>query len=322
MENFILFILLVILVEVTYLVTVNYRKPIVKSANEHPIFVDTSVLIDGRILTMAKLGFMSGKLVVPKSVIGELQFLADNADPVKRTKARGGLDAIFELQNMPNIRLEIMQDAQDVKEGVDSRLLKLAKRYNGSIFTVDYNLNKVARVEEVPVLNVNDLAMNLRIEYLPGDKSMLELTQKGQDANQAIGHLKDGTMVVVENAGDYVNKKVEVEFTRSLQTQAGKMMFAKLADVKNQTKTLSKPGGRKKPFTNNPMTVVNSDDKKQALKKPVKSDYNKKFNSKKSNNQDNNRKPNPGQNKPKRVTKKLSKGQRNEQNFIDLANNQ
>lgn len=224
--------LLLIAAEATYLVASQSKKHISKKAGR-PIFVDTSVLIDGRIIPVAQSGFMgSDTLYIPRSVIGELQYLADTADAEKRARARHGLDVVSELQKLPNVKVEIFQDGSKAEEGVDERLLKLAKQYKGVVCTIDYNLNKVAQVEDIIVLNVNDLAMSLRMAYLPGEKLLLELTQKGQDSHQALGHLTDGTMVVVERASNLIGKSVEVEFIRSLQTAAGKMMFARLVDKK------------------------------------------------------------------------------------------
>lgn len=191
------------------------------------IFVDTSVLIDGRIVAVAASGFIGGTLAIPRSVIGELQFLADNADADKRARARHGLDIVRELQEMTGVDVEIFQDGSKAEEGVDERLLNLAKKHGGSICTIDYNLNKVAVVEGVQVCNVNELAKSLRMAYLPGEKVMLELVQKGNDSHQGVGYLTDGTMVVVEQAAAQVGQTVEIEFIRSLQTAAGKMMFAK-----------------------------------------------------------------------------------------------
>ncbi len=230
MEILIISLLLVIAAEATYLVATSAVKPMNKKAGR-PVFVDTSVLIDGRIIAVAKSGFVgSDTLFIPRSVIGELQYLADNADNEKRSRARHGLDVVTELQAMPNVKVEIFQDGSRAEEGVDERLLKLAKQHNGVVCTIDYNLNKVAQVENIIVLNVNDLAMSLRMAYLPGEKIMLELTQKGQDGHQAVGHLTDGTMVVVERANKLIGQTVEIEFIRSLQTAAGKMMFAKLVE--------------------------------------------------------------------------------------------
>ena len=246
MENTINIILLVIiLVQVTYLVAVNTKK-ISHKKETRPIFVDTSVLIDGRIIPVAQSGFINGTLSIPRSVIGELQFLADNADNEKRSRARYGLDVVAELQKIPNVKIIIFQDGSRAEEGVDERLLKLAKKYHGSICTIDYNLNKVAQVENIKVLNVNDLALSLRMTYLPGEKILLDLTGKGQDAHQAIGHLADGTMVVVEHANNLIGKTVEIEFIRSLQTAAGKMMFAKVITNKYTQNTRRKSSNIKR----------------------------------------------------------------------------
>lgn len=263
MEIIIIALLLVIAAEATYLVAVNTKKSVNKKAGR-PIFVDTSVLIDGRIIAVAESGFVgSDTLFIPRSVIGELQYLADNADTEKRGRARHGLDIVSELQKMPDVKVEIFQDGSKAEEGVDERLLKLAKQYRGAICTIDYNLNKVAQVENIVVLNVNDLAMSLRMAYLPGEKIMLELTQKGQDGHQAVGHLTDGTMVVVERANKLVGQTVEIEFIRSLQTAAGKMMFAKLVEKKQ-------PAPRQ--FTKNDKPVPVQPSKKQfvAAREPAR----------------------------------------------------
>jgi len=217
-----------ITVGVAYLVIAQSIKFKHSKKQHMPIFVDTSVLIDGRIISIAESGFITSTLFIPRSVVGELQFLADNADAEKRSRARHGLDIVKELQAMAHVKVEIFNDGTKAEEGVDNRLLKLAKEYNGAICTIDFNLNKVAQVENIPVLNVNDLAKTLRMAYLPGEKITLELTQKGNDQHQAVGHLDDGTMVVVEHASSQLGKIVEIEFIRGLQTAAGKMMFARI----------------------------------------------------------------------------------------------
>jgi len=229
MDILIIVLLFVIAAEATYLTVNNFQK--FGRTSQSPIFVDTSVLIDGRIVSIAQSGFMSRTLYIPRSVVGELQFLADNADSEKRTRARHGLDVINELQALTTVDTKIFQDGTRAKDGVDNRLLELAKKHNGSICTIDYNLNKVAVVEGIAVLNVNDLAKTLRMAYLPGERTLIELTQKGNDSHQGVGHLSDGTMVVVEQGGQLVGKSVEIEFIRSLQTAAGKMMFAKLVNA-------------------------------------------------------------------------------------------
>lgn len=254
-NEIILLLVLFLVAELSYLI---YRLPrTTLKTKERPILIDTSVLMDGRILPIASTGFISGTVVVPRSVVGELQFLADNADAEKRSRARQGLDAISELQKMPGIEFELLQDGSKADEGVDERLLTLAKRHNAVICTIDYNLNKVAVVEGIKVLNVNELAQSIRMAHLPGEKMLIELTQKGQDSHQAVGYLSDGTMVVVEQSQSLIGKTVEIEVVRSLQTAAGKMMFAKRVDAKVPTKNHvatenQKPAGRKAPFAAKP----------------------------------------------------------------------
>lgn len=272
MEYIIITLLLIIIVEITYLVAVNTKRLSHKKEIK-PIFVDTSVLMDGRIIAVAQSGFIIGQLSIPRSVIGELQFLADNSDSEKRSRARHGLDLVTELQAMPNVKVEIFQDGSKAKEGVDERLLNLAKKYQGSICTIDYNLNKVAKVEGIEVLNVNDLAMSLRMAYLPGERMFLELTAKGQDSHQAVGHLVDGTMVVVEHASSQLGKTIEIEFIRSLQTAAGKMMFAKLVEAKKPNTATKNPAstGRKPVEKPKQTSGGNKQLDKKAVSKNVKS---------------------------------------------------
>lgn len=225
---------LLILGEVSYLLA-KLPKSTIKSKGR-AILVDTSVLMDGRITGLAATGFIGGTLVVPRSVIGELQFLADHADADKRSRARQGLDIVSELQNMEKVDVEILQDGSKAEEGVDERLLTLAKQHGAVICTLDFNLNKVAVVEGITVLNINELAQSLRLMHLPGEQIMIELNQKGQDAHQGVGYMPDGTMVVVEHARKYIGQTVGIEVVRSLQTAAGKMMFARLSD-----RSLTKP---------------------------------------------------------------------------------
>ena len=250
-------VVLILLAEVTYLLV---KLPRQTSGKKRMMFVDTSVLIDGRIVPVIASGFVSDTIAIPRSVIGELQFLADNADPDKRSRARHGLDIVRELQQIEGVDVQIFQDGSKAEEGVDERLLKLAKKHNGAVCTIDYNLNKVAAVEGITVCNINELAKNLRMAYLPGEKILLELVQKGQDNHQGVGYLPDGTMVVVEHASAQVGQAVEVEFIRSLQTAAGKMMFAKKvetssskngsAQTKQQTKTRPQKASGTKPIKN------------------------------------------------------------------------
>lgn len=213
---------------------------------EKPIFVDTSVLMDGRILSIAKSGFITSDLVIPRSVILELQLLADKSDHEKRERARYGLDVVAELQAFDTVTVRMMDDGK-ATDGVDERLLELAKAHHGTVMTIDFNLNKVASVENVAVLNINELAQGLRMMHLPGERFSIELVEKGSDNHQAVGYLPDGTMVVVENASSKLGQVHTVECMRSLQTVAGKMMFARLvepSDKQHVAKKQPNPVGR------------------------------------------------------------------------------
>lgn len=241
MELIIIAALLYIAAVVTYQVIRSQGGMRLRSSRQRPIFVDTSVLIDGRIVAVAESGFLTSPLYIPRSVVGELQLLADGGDSDKRARARHGLDVVKILQGIKKVDVTLFSDSETAREGVDNRLLSLAKKHGGVVCTIDYNLNKVAQVEGLGVLNVNELAKSLRMAYLPGERLMLELTQKGNDAHQAVGHLADGTMVVVEHASQQVGKTLEIEFIRSLQTAAGKMMFAKLTQQPQPKPAAVKP---------------------------------------------------------------------------------
>jgi len=228
MELFIIILLVVILVETTWLsIKATKKTDFIVKKPRRKVFVDTSALIDGRILAVAQAGFLGDEILIPRSVIRELQLLADGNDAEKRARARHGMDVVNELERVVSSDVEIFDDELD-RTKVDERLIELAKEYRGMILTNDFNLGKVAVTEKIDVLNVNDLALGLRSEYLPGEKLQIKITGKGANARQGVGYLKDGTMVVVDEAAKLVGKEVEVEFVRFLQTAAGKMMFAKV----------------------------------------------------------------------------------------------
>jgi len=249
MEILFTIVLLYIAAQTTYLTVRSlHHAPLHISEKGKQIFVDTSVLIDGRIIALAQSGFIMNTLSIPRSVIGELQFLADHGDTEKRTRARHGLDVVNQLQDMKLVKVEIFPDSPRAEEGVDNRLLTLSKKHKGVLCTIDFNLNKVAQVEGIQVLNVNDLAKSLRMAYLPGERLMLELTTKGSDSHQAVGHLTDGTMVVVEHANTSIGSTREVEFIRSLQTAAGKMLFARLAEPAKPKQVATKAVKGRKPL--------------------------------------------------------------------------
>ena len=241
METFLLFLILSIVCGLWF--DLKNDKPLISKAKKQ-VLVDTSILIDGRFLAVARTGFINFDILIPRSVVGELQILADGGDDEKRVRARYGLDIISALQNEEKITVSILVDGNSAEEGVDNRLISLAKKMNADILTADYNLNKVAKVEGIEVLNINELVQSVRADYLPGEKIMLEITQKGNEKKQGIGHLPDGTMVVVENGEGLIGTISEVEFIRSLQTAAGKMMFARPASVKVSKVEIQKSKGR------------------------------------------------------------------------------
>ncbi len=224
MELFILIVVLVILAETTFLVVRKY-KPI-RNGNRK-IYVDTSVLIDGRILNIARTGFIDGDLIILKSVLRELQLLADGKDNEKRNRARAGLNNVSELERVVEVNTEIYDDGEGYKK-VDDELLKYAKANKGAVLTIDYNLIKVAEAEKIETLNINDLALAVRTEFLPGEKIRLKITEKGSNRGQGVGHLSDGTMVVVDKAANKIGKDLIVEFVRFHETSSGKMIFAKI----------------------------------------------------------------------------------------------
>ena len=224
MELLILLTCLAIFAETSFIIFHNFKP---KSNNKRSIYIDTSALIDGRILNIAKSGFLDGDLIILKSVLLELQLIADSKDSEKRLRARAGLTVAADLERVININTEIINDKDNLKK-VDDKLLKYAKENKGAILTLDYNLIKVAEAEKIETLNINDLALATRSDFLPGEKVKLRILDKGSNKGQGVGHLDDGTMVVVEGAARKIGREVTVELTKFYETPAGKMIFAKL----------------------------------------------------------------------------------------------
>ncbi|MBR3169233.1 TRAM domain-containing protein [Candidatus Saccharibacteria bacterium] len=220
----ILIIVLVILVETTILVSKKFGSTL---SGRRKIYVDTSVLIDGRILDIAKTGFLDGDLIILKSVLLELQLIADSKDPDKRSRARDGLQNAAELERIVNINTEVVDDSDGTKK-VDEELLKVAKKNNGYIMTIDYNLIKVAEAEKIGTLNINELSLAVRTEFMPGEQFKIKILEKGSNQGQGVGHLPNGTMVVVENAASKIGQEVNVKFSRYFENSAGRMIFARL----------------------------------------------------------------------------------------------
>lgn len=204
------------------------KKHLPTRSGYRKIYVDTSALIDGRILNVARTGFIDGDLIILKSVLRELQLLADGKDNEKRNRARIGLENVSELERIVEVNTEIIDDGEN-PNGVDNRLLEYAKKNRGAILTLDYNLIKVAEAEKTETLNINDLAIAVRTDYVPGQKMKVRITEKGANRGQGVGHLPNGTMVVVDKASNKIGREVTVELVRFHETSAGKMIFAKIA---------------------------------------------------------------------------------------------
>lgn len=194
--------------------------------SELKLLLDTSVIIDGRIADVADTGFLLGTLLVPRFVLNELQYIADSSDAMRRNRGRRGLEILDKLQQNTAITIEFIdQDPADAQQ-VDDKLISLAKALDGAVITNDYNLNRVARLQGVKILNINELANAVKSIFLPGEEIPLHIIQAGKEFGQGVGYLEDGTMVVVENGRQYLNQDILVQVTKVLQTNAGRLVFA------------------------------------------------------------------------------------------------
>lgn len=195
-----------------------------------PKILDTSVIIDGRILEVMKTGFLEGPIVIPEFVLVELRHIADSSDSLKRTRGRRGLDILNKIQEEYRIEIYNTDSEKTLREipEVDVKLLKLAQILKGKVVTNDFNLNKVASIQEVPVLNINELANAMKPMVIPGETMTVTLIKQGKDQNQAVAYLDDGTMIVVENGRRKIGQTVEILVTSVLQTAAGRMIFGKV----------------------------------------------------------------------------------------------
>jgi uncharacterized protein YacL len=192
-----------------------------------PKILDTSVIIDGRIFDICKTGFVEGPLVIPAFILEELRHIADSSDTLKRNRGRRGLDILNKIQKELDIPVQICEkDFEDIQE-VDSKLLKLGQELNGAVLTNDYNLNKIAEFQGVPVLNINELANAVKPVVLPGEEMPVQVIKDGKETGQGIGYLDDGTMIVVDGGKKHVGETIDVLVTSVLQTAAGRMIFAK-----------------------------------------------------------------------------------------------
>ena len=198
-----------------------------KQTKKSQKILDTSVIIDGRIADIAETGFLDGVLVIPQFVLRELQLVADSADPLKRNRGRRGLDILQRIQKIATVQVQIVEDDYPAIREVDLKLIELAKEIEAKIITNDFNLNKVAQLQGVEVLNINELANALKPIVLPGEAMRVFILKEGKEYNQGVAYLDDGTMVVVDNARKMIGKTVDVAVTSVLQTTAGKMIFGK-----------------------------------------------------------------------------------------------
>lgn len=200
------------------------------------ILLDTSVIIDGRVGDIARTGFLPGTLLIPRFVLNELQYIADSADGLRRARGRRGMETLAELQKLPNVLVRISDINVDGVREVDDKLVVLAKQLKCPILTNDYNLNRVAELQGVTILNINELANAVKSVVLPGETLKINVIQEGKEHSQGVGYMDDGTMVVVENGHDAIGEYKEVVVSKILQTAAGRMIFARIEEENGKKK--------------------------------------------------------------------------------------
>ncbi|AEB08565.1 PIN/TRAM domain-containing protein [Desulfobacca acetoxidans] len=200
-----------------------------KTFRHLPKVLDTSVIIDGRIADLCDTGFLEGTMIVPKFVLKELQYIADSSDDLKRMRGRRGLDILHRIQKQNRVRVEFL-DTDIERMDVDSKLVEVALKLHAKILTNDFNLSKVAQLRGIEVLNINQLANSLKSAVLPGETMQVQILREGKSQGQGIAYMDDGTMVVIENARQYIGKEVNVAVTSVLQTTAGRMIFTEIKD--------------------------------------------------------------------------------------------
>lgn len=203
------------------------REKSVKRGTSYPKILDTSVIIDGRIHDIIKTGFLEGPIIIAMFMVKELQYIADSEDPNRRQRGRRGLDILDRIQKEKDIEVRIVdKDYKNIKE-VDHKLLKLTEDLHGRLITNDYNLNKVASLQKISILNINELALAIKPVVIQGEKLIVEVINRGKEPEQGLGYLSDGTMIVVEDGKDYIGQTIETTVTSILQTPAGKMIFTR-----------------------------------------------------------------------------------------------
>jgi uncharacterized protein YacL len=208
----------------------NIKRIFRGGGDENVKIMDTSVIIDGRIADVCETEFLDGTIVIPQFILHELQHIADSSDSLKRARGRRGLDILHRIQKMSHMEVRIVEDDFPKIREVDSKLIALAKKLGAKVITNDFNLNKVAELQGVKVLNINDLSNAVKPVALPGETMRVFVLKEGKEPGQGVGYLDDGTMIVVENGRKYINKNVDVAVTSVLQTAAGRMIFTKLRE--------------------------------------------------------------------------------------------
>lgn len=209
-------------------IVIPYVRMRRQDQEENIVLLDTSVIIDGRLIDICRTHFLMAKMIIPKFVLAELQRIADSTDPIKRQRGRRGLEMLHTLQKEPGLDIALHEEELPEIPDVDAKLVKLARVIGAKILTVDYNLNRVAGIQGVQVLNVNELSNSLKPMVFPGEPMQVKLIKEGKEHNQAVGYLDDGTMVVVDDARRLIGQEVKAVVTSVLQTQAGRMIFTKL----------------------------------------------------------------------------------------------
>jgi uncharacterized protein YacL len=253
------FIEIILLIIIIWLTLKNQTGKPVRLNNhflnsKQKIILDSCALIDGRIVNVVQAGFLQGELIIPQFILNELQLLADGQDSHKRERARFGLDVIHELQADKQITLTIDRNSFPSVSATDDKLIALAKKLNASLYTTDYNLSKVAIAESIKVLNINELAQQLRPVNLPGEQIEIKIIQKGSNQDQGVGYLEDGTMIVVDGAARHIGKLITVHVDRMHQTVAGKMAFAHMinkSDNRPESEQSDSPKGTNNQSTRN-----------------------------------------------------------------------
>lgn len=250
-------------------VTREFPKVLPSKNKQKTAILDSCALIDGRVVELAKAGFVPYELAVPEFIVAELQLLADGNDSHKRERARFGLEVVQQLQREPEVSVHIERTKVQAKT-TDDKLVKLAKKLNAELFTTDYNLNQVATIEGVRVLNVNELSHALRPVALPGEGFEVRVAQAGSNRDQGVGYMEDGTMIVIDGAKKDIGKTVKVKITRTHQTVAGKMLFAsKLVDSSQKQNTAPAEQIRQRVSKPQPKPIRRVSQKSPSIKQPI-----------------------------------------------------